>query len=211
MIFRLNTIDMEKKKFSIIISVHNQKTLIEQNLPKFLEVAQLADAEVIVVDDMSDDETPDILKQLLTDFPDVLYTTFLPYSVVVNPSRKRLSLTVGAKAAKSERIVLADIQRPPTNAEWLEGLSEGASVLVFGGEKMAHVIATDLNDFQAVIKKAERRSGKGHHGRWLKRRRGLYDALSVDKDHVFEAIQLFDRPVSGFSLFNLRLRTWCGL
>ena len=109
MIFRLNTIDMEKKKFSIIISVHNQKTLIEQNLPKFLEVAQLADAEVIVVDDMSDDETPDILKQLLTDFPDVLYTTFLPYSVVVNPSRKRLSLTVGAKAAKSERIVLADI------------------------------------------------------------------------------------------------------
>jgi glycosyltransferase involved in cell wall biosynthesis len=198
------------KKLSIILAVHNQQREIEQNMPIFLDVAQQADAEVIVVDDMSDDGTADVLTQLNVQYADVLYTTFLPHSVVLNPSRKRLALTVGAKAAKTQRIVLADIERPPVSTDWLEGLAEGCAALVFNGKTLSHVIATDLDDFQAIICKAERKSGKGHRGRWMKRRRGLYDALAVNRDQVFEAIQLFDRPIKGWSLAGLRLKTWLG-
>ena len=87
--------------FSIILAVHSEAEKIQQNLPAFLKTAAEAGAQVIVVNDMSFDDTPDILKRMKAEYPDVLYTTFLPESVIINPSRLRLALTVGAKAAKT--------------------------------------------------------------------------------------------------------------
>jgi glycosyltransferase involved in cell wall biosynthesis len=202
---------MEKKNISIILTVHNQDELLRQNLPQFLEVAREAGAEVIVVNDMSEDDTADILTQMQAEYPDVLYSTFLPHSVVVNPSRKRLALTIGAKAAKTERVVLADIQRPPVSTAWVVGLADGEAAMVYSGKALTHVSGTELDDFRSVISKAERQSGKGHCGRWFRRRRGLYDALAVNKRNIFEAIQLFDRPFRGFNLLGLRLKVWCRL
>ncbi len=202
---------MEKKTLSIIMTVHNQDDMLRQNLQQFLDVAQETGAEVIVVDDMSDDDTPDVLTQMQSEYPDVLYTTFLPYSVVINPNRKRLALNIGAKAAKSDRIVLADIERPPVSVAWLEGLRDGEIAVVFTGRSLIHTSATELDDLRSMIIKAERRSGKGHRGKWMKCRRGLYDALSVNKENIYDAIQLFDRPVGGLQLLNLRLKVWCRL
>ena len=75
---------MEQKKFSIIIAAHDQAGLLEANLQAFLSVAREANGEVIVVDDMSTDDTPDVLKRLKVENSDVLYSTFLPKSVVIN-------------------------------------------------------------------------------------------------------------------------------
>jgi len=202
---------MEKKTLSIILTVHNQDDMLRQNLQQFLDVARETNTEVIVVDDMSDDDTQDVLTQMQSEYPDVLYTTFLPYSVVVNPNRKRLALNIGAKATKAERIVLADIQRPPVSVAWLEGLRDGDVAVVYAGKSLIHTSATALDDLRSVIIKAERRSGKGHRGKWMKCRRGLYDALSVNKESIYDAIQLFDRPVSGLQLLQLRLKVWCRL
>ena len=205
---------MEHTKISIIIAAHDQARDLEANLPTFLTTAREAGAEVIVVDDMSTDETPNILKRMKTENADVLYTTFLPKSVVMNPSRLRLALTIGAKAAKNDHIVLADINRPPISLEWLTGLAESAAALVFSsrkGDTVEHVLATSLDDLHATILKAERKSGHGHRGKWKKRRRGLYDALSVKKEHVYDAIYLFDQDIRGFRLWGLRLKTWLGL
>ena len=169
--------------------------------------------KVIVVDDMSTDDTPDVLKRMKAEHPK-LYTTFLPESVIVNPSRKRLALSVGAKAAHHDYIVLADIRRTPINTDWLAGLADGEASLVFCNRKrdsVTHVVATELNDLRHIILKAERRSFKDYWGKWFRKQRGLYDAIGVRKEHVFDAIMLYDQKIRGFRLLGLRLRVWLGL
>lgn len=194
--------------FSIVLAVHNAADKLEKNLPAFLDTATEAGAKVIVVDDMSNDDTPDVLVRLKADYPEVLYTTFLPESVVINPSRLRLALSIGAKAAKTPYIVLANIELPPQNAEWLYGLADNAASLVYSlrkGSQVLHVSATDIEDLRSTITKAERKNGKGHRGHFLKLRRGLYDAVCIHRDKVFNAINMFDRPVSFGKLWRLRI------
>lgn len=202
---------LEHTSTSIIIAVHDRAEALEKNLPLFITTAREAGAQVIVVDDMSSDDTPDVLKRMLTEHADVLYTTFLPRSVVPNPSRLRLALSVGTKASKATHIVLADINRPPCSAEWLKELTESPAALVYTNRKnddVVHVQATDLDDLSNIILKAERKSGRGHKGKFMKRRRGLYDAVGVERQHVFEAIHLFDQPVGFWKLTGLRLKVW---
>ncbi len=202
---------MEQTTISIIIAVHDQADVLEQNLPLFITTAREVGAQVIVVDDMSSDDTPDVLKRMLTEYADVLYTTFLPRSVVMNPSRLRLALSVGAKAAKGGHVVLADITRPPHSTEWLTGLADSSAALVFSKGKdngVVHVLATELDELRNVIRKAERKSRHGHRGRFMKLRRGLYDAVGVESKHVYEAINLFDQAIGFWQLIGLRLKVW---
>jgi glycosyltransferase involved in cell wall biosynthesis len=114
---------------SLVIVVHDQAEVLVHNLPQFLAVAGAAQGEVIVVDDSSTDATPDVLKLLKEKNPH-LYTTFLPRSVP-NNSRLRLALNIGVKAAISNRIVFADIHRPPLSNEWLTGLENGEVTAVY--------------------------------------------------------------------------------
>ena len=206
------TIEDQTRPISIVMTVHDQADLLEQNLPAFLTLPYDGQYEVIVVDNMSTDDTPDLLKRMKAEYPR-LYTTFLPSSVIVNPSRKRLALSIGAKAAHHDYIVLADIRRTPVNAEWLAGLADGEASLVYSNRKrnrVTHVVATDLKDLSHIILKAERRSFKDYWSKWLRKRRGLYDAIGVRREHVFDAIMLYDQKIRGFRLLGLRLRVWLG-
>ncbi len=199
---------MEDRHISIILVVHDQAELLRQNLPKFLRFAEEANAEVIVVDDMSSDETPDILKQF-RDKHERLYNTFLPHSVIMNPSRLRLALMIGVKASKGQRIVLADIHRPPISLEWLTGMDNGEAAVVFTnrkGDKVTHVVATNVEDLLPMVLKAERRGGHGHQGQWNKMRRGAYDAIAVRREKVFDIVKLFDQTVDGWQLLTLSLK-----
>ena len=197
--------------FSIILAVHNAADKIEQNLPAFLETATEAGAKVIVVDDMSSDDTPDVLTRMKAEHPDVLYTTFLPESVIVNPSRLRLAFSVGAKAAKTPYTILASIERPPLNVGWLYGMADDAAALVYSlrkGNQVVHVTTSDIEDLRPAIIKAERKKGCGHRGRFLKMRRGLYDAVCVHRDHVYDVINMFDRPIGLGKLWHLRFQVF---
>ena len=197
--------------FSIILAVHNAADKIEQNLPAFLDTATEAGAKAIVVDDMSSDDTPDVLTRMKADYPDVLYTTFLPESVIVNPSRLRLAFSIGAKAAKTPYIILASIERPPLNVGWLYGMADDEASLVYSlrkGNQVVHVTTTDIEDLRPTILKAERKKGGGHRGRFLKMRRGLYDAVCVHRDHVYDVINMFDRPVGFGKLWHLRFQVF---
>ena len=201
---------MENIRISIIIVVHDQAEILSKNLPGFLSVAKEADAEVIVVDDMSTDTTPDVLKQLRGEY-DNLYTACLPQSVIINPSRMRLALTVGVKATRGEYIVIADITRPPVSTEWLTELADGEVAAVFTNRKrdeVKHLVGTHVEDLFPMVLKAERKGGQGHRGRWLKFRRGLYDAVSVKRGHAFDLVKQFDQKASGWKLVGLRLGQW---
>ena len=205
--------NQKQPSISIVMTVHDQAEALEQNLPAFLTVPYEGTFEVIVVDDMSADETPDVLKRMKAEYPN-LYTTFLPESVIFNPSRKQLALSVGAKAAHYDYIVLTDIHHAPVNTEWLAGLADGEASLVYTNRKknrVTHVFATDLKDLRPTILKAERHSLRNYSGTWFRKRRGLYDAVCVKREHIFDTIRLYDHRIRGFRLLGLRLRVWLGL
>ena len=181
---------------SVVIVVHDQADTLERNLPQFLTVASASQGEVIIVDDSSTDDTPDVLKRIKESNPH-LYTTFLPKSVP-NKSRLQLALNIGVKAALSERLVFADINRPPLVNEWLTGLTDGAVTAVYcrlkhGTPQVSHQLFDDMDEAADFILKAERRGGGGHRGRLFRMRRGMYDAIAVNKEQVVEAIKLFDQ------------------
>ena len=183
----------------MVIVVHDQAEALEHNLPQFLTVASASQGEVIVVDDSSTDNTPDVLKLFKEGTPQ-LYTTFLPKSVP-NKSRLQLALNIGAKAALSSRIVFADITRPPLVNEWLTGLAEGTVTVVYcrlkhGTPQVLHQLFDDIEEVSNVVLKAERRGGGGHRGRWFRMRRGMYDAIAVNKEQIVDAIKLFDQRLT---------------
>lgn len=183
----------------MVIVVHDQAEALEHNLPQFLTVASASQGEVIVVDDSSTDNTPDVLKLFKEGTPQ-LYTTFLPKSVP-NKSRLQLALNIGAKAALSSRIVFADITRPPLVNEWLTGLAEGTVTVVYcrlkhGTPQVCHQLFDDIEEASNVVLKAERRGGGGHRGRWFRMRRGMYDAIAVNKEQIVDAIKLFDQRLT---------------
>ena len=183
----------------MVIVVHDQAEALERNLPQFLTVASAAQGEVIIVDDSSTDETPDVLKRLKEDNAH-LYTTFLPKSVP-NRSRLQLALNIGVKAALSDRIVFADITRPPLVTEWLTGLADGAVTAVYcrlkhGTPQVTHQMFDDMDEAANFLLKAERRGGSGHRGRWFRMRRGMYDAIAINKEQTLGAIKLFDQRLS---------------
>lgn len=113
----------------------------------------------------------------------------------------QLAMNIGVKAALSERIVFADITRPPLVTEWLTGLSDGAVTAVYcrlkhGTPQVSHQMFDDMEEAADFMLKAERRDGGGHRGRWFRMRRGMYDAIAVNKALTLDAIKLFDQRLT---------------
>lgn len=200
----------EKIQISIIMAVHDQAEELERNLPQFLTPQGDISYEVIVVDDASGDETPDVLTRMKVDNPQ-LYTTFLPFSDVPVPSRLRLALTVGVKASHGKWIIVADISRPPMHDNWLEqlaaSLDDSYNVILGYDDKQKTIQAFDsVDEATPLVCKAERRSGRGHRGRHLLYRRGIYNVLMVRHDYIHDVLKLFDNPVKGSQLTGLRFQ-----
>ena len=144
----------------MVIVVHDQSEVLERNLPQFLTVASAAQGEIIIVDDSSTDSTPDVLKRLKEGNPH-LYSTFLPKSTILNKSRLQLALNIGIKAALSQRIVFADITRPPLVNEWLTGLANGEVTAVYcylkhGAPEVTHQLFDNREEAANFMLKAER-------------------------------------------------------
>lgn len=205
---------MNKIAISVVMVVHDEAEALEQNLPLFLTQQCERAVEVIVVDDASTDDTPDVLKRLKATYPN-LYTTFIPPSPP-NPWRRRLALTIGAKAAKGEYVTLASIHRPPQTDSLLEELlqimtSDKAVVsTVYYSRKQDGATRyrswDDLEQVVPMLRKAERCSGHGHQGRWMKVARGLYDVLIVPHNRIHDTLHYYDENIRGFKLMCLRLQ-----
>ena len=69
--------DNKESSFSVIMTVYDHARELEEHLPAFLTQEYEPGYEVIVVDETSTDETPDVLKLFKNDYPH-LYSTFLP-------------------------------------------------------------------------------------------------------------------------------------
>lgn len=196
-------------RFSVIMTVYDNGSDLEQHLPAFLTQTYEPGYEVIVVDESSTDHTDDVLKLMKQQYPH-LYTTFLP-KPDIHIVRKRLALTIGVKAAKNERIIFADINAFPQDKTWLQTIADNlgnSSGIMLGRYKKGELIMQIFDDLEAVsdyVVKGERQRADGHKGSRLRKLRGKYDFIVVRTDEAHELLKLFEQPVGLWRLLGLRM------
>ena len=104
-------------KVSVIIVAENEIYQLRASLDLILE-QDYHDFEVIVVNYGSNDETELIFEDLYSKYPN-LYTTFLPASSDTGFNKKKLALTLGAKAAKGDFLIFTEYYALPNSTQWI--------------------------------------------------------------------------------------------
>ena len=90
------------------------QALLTQDYPLF---------EVIVVDDSSEDNTSSVIDRYIS-MDTRVRTTFVPHEARVGSSKK-LALTLGAKAAKYDYLLLTDADCRPESTHWISAMTSG--------------------------------------------------------------------------------------
>lgn len=107
---------------SVILAAHNES----ENLSQYLQALLTQDYplyEVIVVDDGSEDETRAVVESYMVRDPR-LHLTFVPYGARV-ASTKKLALTLAAKAAQYDYLLLTDADCVPESNQWIRSMMTG--------------------------------------------------------------------------------------
>lgn len=128
---------------SVILCAHNEAYNLSQYLQALL-TQDYPEYEVIVVDDGSQDETRAIIEGYMV-HDKRLHMTFVPFGARVR-STKKLALTLAAKAAQYDYLLLTDADCVPESKYWIRsmmaGFSEGKEVVLgFGAyfEEKSHL------------------------------------------------------------------------
>ena len=107
---------------SVILCAHNES----ENLSRYLQALLTQDYpeyEVIVVDDGSEDSTRDVVEAYMA-HDQRLHLTFVPYGARVG-STKKLAITLAAKAAKYDYLLLTDADCVPESNKWIQTMMSG--------------------------------------------------------------------------------------
>ena len=195
-------------KFSVIMTVYDQARELEQQLPAYLKQTYETGYEVIVVDESSTDETPDVLKLLKNDYPH-LYSTFLP-----KPNRRvvrrKQAFNVGVKASKNEWIIITKLSNYPLAEDMLQAISNsiGDYPLTLGYHLKKGIRLQpfhSIDDVRNHILRAERRLKKIREFKRGNYTWGRYDFIIVKKELAYELLTNFEQSISAGSLFSIRL------
>ena len=107
---------------SVVLCAHNES----ENLANYLQSLLTQDYptyEVIVVDDGSEDDTREIVERYML-HDERLHQTFVPYGARVG-STKKLALTLAAKAAKYDFLLLTDADCVAESNLWIRAMMQG--------------------------------------------------------------------------------------
>ena len=107
---------------SVIIAAHNEGFNLSHYLPVLL-TQDYPNYEIIIVDDGSEDNTREVVELYMTRDPRV-HMTFVPYGARVR-STKKLALTLAAKAAQYDYLLLTDADCCPESNRWISEMMEG--------------------------------------------------------------------------------------
>ena len=124
----LNT---EQPGVSVVVCARNEEQNLSDYLPQLLS-QRYPKFEVIVVDDGSEDSTRIVVERLKHRYQN-LRLTFVPHDAWVTSSKK-LALTLAAKAAKYDYLLLTDADCRPESNQWIaqmmSGFAEGTEVVL---------------------------------------------------------------------------------
>ena len=107
---------------SVVLCAQNER----ENLSNYLRALLSQDYpeyEVIVVDDGSEDDTRAIVESYMA-LDNRLHLTFVPYGARVR-STKKLALTLAAKAARYDYLLLTDADCVPESKHWIAEMVSG--------------------------------------------------------------------------------------
>ena len=122
------TLDIEKYPMSkddraipisIVICARNESDRLQEYLSEVLQ-QDYPDFEVIVVDDNSTDNTADVLRRLLEEFPERL--RLFNVEQKTQPGKKQ-ALSLGIHAARHECLVFTDADCRPASRNWLHHMA----------------------------------------------------------------------------------------
>ena len=191
------------------MTIYNQAHDLEEGLPAFLKQEYEPGYEVIVVDESSTDETPDVLKLLKNEYKH-LYSTFLP-KPSAQTFRRKLALNIGIKASHHEYIIMANVNNPPADTDVFKAIAEvldQKAELTLGYVTKKHI---RLQPFDTVaeagghIRRLERKLKKVRERKYGNYIWGRYDFIIVRKDCTIELLKLFEQKISPTKLFGIRL------
>ena len=117
-----NDIDDKPIPVSIIIPAHDDSIDLKRNLPAFLNQDYKGDFRIIVIADKNDRDIEDMMNRLIPENKN-LYATYLPESSRYM-SRKKLAITIGVKAAKTDWVIVTDPCCKPLDEKWLSSFTE---------------------------------------------------------------------------------------
>ena len=201
--------NINKQGFSIIMTVYDQAHELKENLPAYLTQAYEPGHEVIIVDETSTDETPDVLKLYKQGYP-ILYSTFLPKQRNIRVRRK-MAINLGIKASKYDWLIFQNIHNKPKGESELktivEALDEDAELtLGYIGKKEIRLQSFASYDEACYhILKSERKLKHVYNRRFLNYFWGRYNFMIIRKDICYGVLKYFEQKVSPFSLLNYRL------
>ena len=110
----------ELPRISIIVPCFNAARALEVSIPQMLQ-QDYPDFQIILVNENSEDDTADVIKRLAQSDPRVRHTYVPDTSRSIEP--RKLALTLGIKAARSEWVVIADPDAQPVSRSWLRTLA----------------------------------------------------------------------------------------
>ena len=113
---------LEQPGVSVVLCAHNEAYNLSQYLQALLS-QDYPEYEVIVVDDGSEDETRAIVESYMVRDPR-LHMTFVPLGARVG-STKKLALTLAAKAAQYDYLLLTDADCVPESEHWIREMVKG--------------------------------------------------------------------------------------
>ena len=116
---KVDVTECEWPKLSVIVPAFDQAGLLAKNLPLLLE-QDYPNFEVIVVDEASTDDTSAIVKQMQLRYRN-LRCTFVPSTADI--CKRKLAITLGVRAARSEWAVITTASAFPRSQKWLKHMA----------------------------------------------------------------------------------------
>ena len=194
------------------MTVYDQAHELKENLPAYLTQVYEPGYEVIVVDETSTDDTPDVLKLYKKDYPN-LYTTFLPKPDRLH-IRRKMAFNIGLKASKNEWVILHDINNKPSDENELQAIAEALDedaelTLGYISKKGLRLQPfASYEDAYYHILKAERKLKHIYNRKFMNYTWGRYNFIIVRKDASYDMLKYFEQNISATSLLGYRIRVF---